>query len=87
MPLKERYWGQTKLYSKAYTNYTLPCLQSNIPLALDSVTNENIINFFRRARNYIFGYLEGLNAGPELEKLIKKCKKEYKSHRRVGVND
>ena len=35
----------------------------------------------------MFGYLEGLTAGPELEKLIKKYKKQYKSHRRVGIND
>ena len=27
----------------------------------------------------MFGYLEGLTAGPELEKLIKKYKKQYKS--------
>ena len=59
----------------------------NIQLALDSVTNESVVNFFCKARNYMFGYLEGFTAGPDLEKLIKKCKKEYKSYRRVGVND
>ena len=83
----ERCWGQAKLYTKAHTNYTLPRLRNNIPLALDSVTNENIVNFFCKARNYMFGYLEGLTAGPELEKLVKKYKKQYISHRRVGVND
>ena len=35
--------------------------------------------------SYMFGYLQGINAGPELENHLKKCKKIYKSHRRIGV--
>ena len=83
----ERCWGKAKLYTKAYTNYTFPRLRSNIPSGLDTVSKENIENFFRKARNYMFGYLEGFVAGPELEKQIKKYKKQYKSHRKVGVDD
>jgi len=75
--------GQAKLYSKVYTNYTLPHLRSNISLALDSVTNENII---KSQKLYVWPS-GGINCWAELEKLIKKYKKEYKSHRRVGVND
>lgn len=70
----ERCWGKAKLYTKAYTNYTFPRLQSNIPSALDTVSKENIKNFFRKARNYMFGYLEGFVAGPDLEKQIKNIK-------------
>ena len=83
----ERCWGKAKLYTKAYTNYMFPRLRSNIPSGLDTVSKENIENFFRKARNYMFGYLEGFVAGPELEKQIKKYKKQYKSHRKVGVDD
>ena len=83
----ERCWGKAKLYTKAYTNYTFPRLRNNIPSALDTVSKENIKNFFHKARNYMFGYLEGFVAGPDLEKQIKKYKKQYKSHRRVGVDN
>ena len=34
----------------------------------------------------MFTYVEGFAAGPELEKQIKKYKKLYKPHRKVGVN-
>ena len=35
----------------------------------------------------MFGYLQGVSGGPELEKLVKKMKKIYKSHRRVGIDE
>ena len=40
--------------------------------ALDSVAPENIQNYFRNAKNYMFGYLLGHVAGLDLEKLIKR---------------
>ena len=61
----ERCWGQSKRYTRAYTNYTIPNLRKNIPLALDTVTLENIKNYFRKARQYMFCNTEGLAAGPE----------------------
>ena len=48
----ERCWGQAKRYTRAYTNYTFPALRRNIPPALDSVTTENIQNYFRKVRHY-----------------------------------
>ena len=83
----ERCWGQAKKYTRAYTNYTFPRLRQNIPNALDSVTQDMLQNFFRKARQYMFAHLEGLKAGPEMEKQVKKYSKVFKSHRRVGVND
>ena len=83
----ERCWGQAKRYTRAYTNYTLPRLRKNVPNALDSVTVENINNYFRKTRQYMFAYLEGHVAGPELEKVVKRYKKIFKSHRKVGVSD
>jgi hypothetical protein len=34
----------------------------------------------------MFGYFEGCAAGPELEEYVKKCKKLYTSHHRIGIN-
>lgn len=83
----ERCWAQAKRYTRAYSNYTIDGLRRNVPNGLDSVTLENIKNHFRKVRVYMFGYLQGITAGPELEKHVKKCKKLYKSHRRVGVDE
>ena len=83
----ERCWGQAKRYTRAYTNYTFPRLHKNVPLALDSVSEENIQNYFRNVRQYMFGYLQGFVAGPDLEKQVKKYKTVYKSHRKVGTNE
>ena len=59
----ERVWAQSKRYTKAYCKYTLPSLRSTVPLGLDSVTIENIQNFHRKCRHYMFAYLEGHMAG------------------------
>ena len=59
----ERVWGQAKRYSKAHCKYTLPSLRLVINPALDSVTKDNISNFHRKARDYMFAYLEGHVAG------------------------
>ena len=84
----ERVWSQSKRYTRAHCDYTIASLQRNIPLALQSVSAENIANYVRRCRNYMFAYLEGSAVGVELEEKIKLYKSvSYASHRRVGVND
>ena len=83
----ERCWAQAKRYIRAHTNYTIAGLRQNVPDGLDYVTVTNIRNHFRKVRHYMFGYLSGVSAGPELEEHVKKCKKIYTSHRRVGVNE
>ncbi len=35
----------------------------------------------------MFAYLGGNKPGSEMEKIVKNLSKEYKSHRRVGVNN
>ena len=75
-------WGHAKRYTRAHTNYTLPKLRKIIPEAMDSIHPETIQNCFRKAKHYMFGYLEGHKAGSEIEKLIKAV---YKSHRRVTL--
>lgn len=83
----ERVWAQSKCYTKAYCKYTLVALRETIPQGLDSVTLDQIKNFHRKCRNYMFAYFEGHVAGMELEKQIKKYKKVIKSHRRISMNE
>ena len=83
----ERVWAQSKRYTKAYCKYTLLSLRKNIPLALESVTLDNIQNFHRKCRHYMYAYLEGHVAGGKLEDQVKKYKKAVKSHRRIGVGE
>ena len=79
----ERVWAQSKQYTKAYCKYTLPSLRKTIPDGLlNTVSQENIKNFHRKARDYMFAYLEGHVAGSSLEQKVKL----YKSHRKVGAN-
>ena len=85
--LIERCWAQAKRYVRAYTTYTIAGLRKNVSDGLHSVTLDNIRNHFRKVRHYMFGYLQGIAGGPELEEHVKKCKKIYKSHRRFGMND
>ena len=54
---------------------------------LDSITIDNIRNYFRKARNYMLAYLEGYAGGKELEDQIKRYKKIYASHQRVAMAD
>ena len=80
--LIERCWAQAKRYTRSHCNYSITGLGENVPQALDSITVKNIRKHYR-----MFGYLQGVSGGPELEKLVKKMKKIYMSHRRVGVNE
>ncbi len=57
----ERVWGQSKVYCRAYTNFTLQRLKKMIPLALESVPVELMQKFFRKVREYEHGYLEGFH--------------------------
>ena len=83
----ERCWGQAKRYTRAHCKYTIAGLRKNVPHGLDCVTVDNIRNYFRKSRHYMFGYLQGVAGGPQLEELVLKMKKNYKSHRKVGVDE
>ena len=84
----ERVWSQSKRYTRAHCDYTIASLRRSIPLGLKSVSTENIANYVRRCRNYMYAYLEGSAVGSELEEKIRQYKSvSYTSHRRVGVHD
>ena len=59
----ERCWAQAKRYARAFTNHTIAGLCKIVPDARDSVTLENIQKHFRKIRQYMFGYLEGIPGG------------------------
>jgi len=46
-----------------------------------------IPNYFRKARNYMFAYLEGYSGGNELEMKVKQYKKIYNSHYRASTTE
>ena len=75
----ERVWGQAKVYSRAYTNFTLSRLRQIVNPALDSVSVDLIRKFGRKARDYEQAYRDGHKAGKAVEDAVKL----YKSHRRV----
>ena len=83
----ERCWAQSKRFTRSHAKYNIESLRKNIPAGLDSITLENIQNYFRKARQYMFAYLQGETAGTKLEERIKYYKKQYKSHRRIHVNE
>ena len=82
----ERVWAQSKKYTRAYCNYRLPSLRETVPRALDSVSVTNIANFCQRARHYMYAYLDGATPSPQMEDLVNKFLKQFKSHRRVGLS-
>ena len=75
----ERVWGQAKVYTRMYTNFTFPRLRTIIHPALDSVSTDLIRKYYRRVLEYERAYNDGKKAGKEVEKALK----VYKSHRRI----
>ena len=75
----ERVWGQAKVYTRTHTNFTLQRLRQIIRPGLDSVGADLIRKYFRKALEYERAYLEGKQAGKELEQAVK----VFKSHRRI----
>ena len=67
----ERVWSQSKRFTRAYCDYTIGSLHRSIPLGLKNVSKENIANYVRRCRNYMFAYLEESTVRQELDDKIK----------------
>ena len=83
----ERVWGHSKRITRAYCNYSIASLRETVPWSLNSIPVETITNYIQKSRVYMFAYLGGHTPGSEMETMVKKFSKEYKSHRRVGDND
>ena len=76
----ERVWTQAKRYTKAFCNYNIQSPCNKIMPALESVSLESMYSHFRKVRHNMFGYLEGIPGGPDIEKLVNKYKMSVKSH-------
>ena len=79
----ERVWGQSKKYTRAHCNYSFVGLENTLEQSLDNIPIDTIRRFFRKTRDYMTGYREGLTLGPQMEAALKK----YKSHRKVREPD
>ena len=49
-------WAQLKRYTKTYCKYSIMSLRNLIIPALEMVTLENILNYFRKVRHYMFAH-------------------------------
>lgn len=50
----ERVWEQSKRYTKAYCKYSTASLHKLVIPALETVTLENIQNYFRKVKHYVW---------------------------------
>ena len=75
----ERVWAQSKKYSRANCDYSFKGLEEIVEPALESVSLDSIRKFFRKMRDYLRAYREGITIGPLMDAALKK----YKSHRKV----
>ena len=55
----ERVWAQSKRCTKAYCEYNIQSLHNNIIPALDTVILENMQNYFRKVRHYVWIFGRG----------------------------
>ena len=79
----ERVWGQSKKYTRAHCNYSFAGLENTLEQSLDNIPVDTIRRFFRKTRDYMTAYREGLTLGPQMEAALK----QYKSHRKVREPD
>ena len=63
----ERVWAQLKWYTRGHCKYSIQLLQINIPRAFDSITHDTIFKHFLKVRLFMFGYLEAMVPGRELD--------------------
>ena len=77
----EACWCHSKRYTRSNCDYTFPGLLATVHQSLDSVSVDTIRKFFRKTRETMKAYREGLTPGPEMTRALK----IYKSHRRVSA--
>ena len=79
----ERVWAQSKKYSRANCDYSFKGLEEIVEPALESVSLDSIRKFFRKMRDHLRAYREGITIGPLMDAALK----QYKSHRKISEND
>jgi len=78
----ERVWSKAKQYTRSHCDCSFPDLQANIVPAIESVSTDTIRKYYRRVREYIKAYREGITDGVKVIEALK----TYKSHCRVYGN-
>ena len=79
----ERVWAQSKKYSRANCDYSFKGLEEIVEPALESVSLDSICKFFRKMRDHLIAYREGITIGPLMDAALK----QYKSHHKISEND
>jgi len=79
----ERVWAESKRYTREHCDYTFNTLEWMIGPSLDNVRVELVHKYFRKMREYLSAYRDGVTMGPEMQAAFK----QYKSHRRVHEMD
>lgn len=59
------------LHTFSLCNYTIAGLLKNVPKVWIVLLVDNIRNYFRKSKHYMFGYLQGVSGGPKLEEFKK----------------
>ena len=62
----ERVWGQAKVFTRKFTNFTFKHLREIINPSLDSVSVDTIRKYYRKGEEYENVYREGKAAGKEV---------------------
>ena len=62
---RERVWGQAKVYTRKFTNFSLIHLRKNLNPTVDSVSTDTIRKYFRKIQGYerAYIYIERKQAG------------------------
>lgn len=78
----ERYWGAAKRVARQQCDYSFKSLCERVPRILDEVPLRQIRRFSRKAWRYIKSYADGLDAAD-----AERAQKQFKSHRRLRMDD
>ena len=83
MPKKSKHATQLKGSTKSARRAKAAKTRVNVA---GEMKNEDVKNYYRKVRNYMFANLVLLDGGPSLELTVKNYKQAVKSHRRISVN-
>ena len=61
----EACWGRAKRYTRAHCDYSFQGLEKTVNPGLNSITLDHIRKFYRKVRDTMHAYSEGVSASPE----------------------
>jgi len=78
----EQIWAESKRYTREHCDYTFNTLEATIGPSLDGINIHLIRKYFRKMREILAAYRNGVTIGPDMQNALKK----YKSHRKVHAS-